>query len=50
LIKKSNCDPLDKATLQAHNEIKRGDYNSFQSVNDCFKDLTQREDWASKTV
>ncbi|MCI1985838.1 MAG: type II toxin-antitoxin system RelB/DinJ family antitoxin [Lactobacillus sp.] len=33
-------DSLDEATLRAHEEIKRGEYDSFDSVDDWFKDLT----------
>lgn len=34
------ADPLDEATLRAHDEIKRGEYDSFNNVDDWFKDLT----------
>ncbi|WP_261806772.1 type II toxin-antitoxin system RelB/DinJ family antitoxin [Lapidilactobacillus luobeiensis] len=33
-------DPLDEATLRAHDEIQRGEYDSFDSVDAWFKDLT----------
>jgi DNA-damage-inducible protein J len=33
-------DPLDEATLKAHDEIHRGEYDSFNNVDDWFKDLT----------
>lgn len=37
-------DPLDKATLQAQSEIEHGEYDSFDNVDDWFKDLTANED------